>query len=394
MQPGRIPRLAVGAAAALAFTSGLYAIGAHAGVAREPRVVVDALGSPDSSPPEPLVLVTPSEGDAAIVPPPDFGGAPTRRGRLAPLHPALPGEGGVWAVVVGVDDYPGTEHDLRAAVADARDVEAALAAYGVGPERRRVLLDGSATLDNVYAALGWLVDHAGPDATAVFFFSGHVRRMLGDPDGDGEAVDEAMVTADGGLLYDGDLAVLLSSLRALRAWLSVAGCYGAGFDDAVTAGRVLTAAAAEEELAYENITLGRSYLVEYTIRRAMLEGNSRESVQAAFQWGASSVAGEYPNRVPVMVDRAVGPLALASNGAFPPPPAPASAPAAQPREPETSPSSEPPWSRGRDRGDGPTDAGWPVVLRWDGDDRDDDRDDDHDDGHDDEGRGDSHERDD
>lgn len=217
-----------------------------------------------------------------------------------PPPPAKPS--GVWALVVGIDDYPGSDEDLAAAVADARDVDEALHRYGVPRGHRMVLLGDAAHHDAVVAGLDWIVSKAGPDATAVVFLAGHVRAIGGDQDGDGEVVDEAFVTADGRELFDGEVARRLAGLEARRTWIGVAACYAAGFDDVLAPGRVLTAAAAERDLAYENSALGRSYLVEYMVRRAMIEGRASDSVQSAFRWAADELAEEHPNRVPVMID--------------------------------------------------------------------------------------------
>ena len=120
-----------------------------------------------------------------------------------------PKDGGVWAVVVGIDDYPGEDADLKAAVADARDVDSALAAYGVPANRRMLLLDRQATADNIRGSLAWMAGRASADSTVVFFYSGHVRQVAGDADRDGEAIDEAIVAADGDNVFDGEVADLL-----------------------------------------------------------------------------------------------------------------------------------------------------------------------------------------
>jgi 16S rRNA (cytosine967-C5)-methyltransferase len=56
-------------------------------------------------------------------------------------------------------------------------------------------------------AAEWLVAHAGRDATAVFFFAGHVRKLA--------SRTEAMVGADGDLITDVELSALLGGLAAL-----------------------------------------------------------------------------------------------------------------------------------------------------------------------------------
>jgi len=51
----------------------------------------------------------------------------------------------------------------------------------------------------------------------------------------------------------------------------MAACYGGGFTELMAPGRILTAAADANSLAYENESFGRSYLDEYLIHQALLE---------------------------------------------------------------------------------------------------------------------------
>jgi hypothetical protein len=282
--------------------------------------------------------------DRPIVAPASF---PRTRTTAPPRRTAYAGgpkDGGVWAVIVGVDDYPGDDADLKAAVADARDVDSALAAYGVPANRRMVLLDRQATGDNIRGALAWMAGRASADSTTVFFYSGHVRQVAGDADRDGEVIDEAMVGADGDNVFDGQVADLLRNSEARATWLGIAACYGAGFDDAIAPGRILTAAAGENDVAYENSSLGHSYMVEYMVRRAMLQGRAPGSVQEAFGWARAQIARDYPNRQPAILDRSRGPMVLGRAAA--PPAAPERKPApqpapAKPEEPKPNPAPPP-----------------------------------------------------
>lgn len=271
----------------------------------EPEPVATAASAPAPEPPPPPAPAPPPAPEPVAEPAPLVEPAPAPE----PVAPPAPSGAGVWAVIVGIDDYPGSEYDLRAGVADAREVSAALDGFGVPAGQRRVLLDGAATTEAVRGAFRWLVDHAGPDATAVVFFSGHVVEYSGDPDGDGEAVDESLLLADNGHLVDGEMKGLLGGLRAHQTWIGVAGCYAGGFDDVLAPGRVLTGAAPEGSLAYENDTFMRTYLVEYMVRRAMIE-HGMASVQEAFHWARAEIERDYPNRVPVMADHAGAPLTL------------------------------------------------------------------------------------
>lgn len=204
--------------------------------------------------------------------------------------PPLDQEGArVWAVIVGIDDYPGTDNDLRSATADAADLAAALAGFGVPGDHVLTLFDGEAGTTEVLDAVDWLVANAGPEDTAVFLFAGHIRDLgLGT---------EAMVTADSGWITDWFLAEAFQDLRARDAWFVVAGCYGGGFDELLAPGRVLTAAAGPGELAFESEAYGRSYFAEFVLRRALVEGAAGfPTVQAAVGWGAAQLALHHPNR--------------------------------------------------------------------------------------------------
>ena len=303
--------------------------------------------APEAAPPAPVTPVA-MPLERPIVAPPSFSRSPKAAKPARAIQPAPgPKDGGVWALMVGIDDYPGSDADLNAGTADAREVDAALAAYGVPGPRRILLQDQQATADNIRAGLAWLAGRASSDATVVFFYSGHVRQVTGDADRDGEATDEAIVASDGDPVYDGEVAGIFRNMEARSVWLGIAGCYGSGFDDALAPGRVLTAAAGEGDLAYENSALGHSYLVEYMVHRAMLQGRASGSVQESFSWAQGQIAKDYPNRQPVMVDRSRAPMVLGSRTQAPPaqsasePPAsaePQPAPSPDPATPPTTPS--------------------------------------------------------
>jgi len=325
--PGPLVAL-VGVAAVLGFLPGSSMQQADRRDGRSPAVHAAAPKgeAPRLSRTKPAVTMAARPGERLIVPPPlVFDGAPapnipppaTLEDRsMSAVVPA----GGVWAVIIGIDDYPGTRSDLRSAVADARDVDAALARYGVPAERRLVLTDGQARAATIQTALEWLVAHAAVDATAVVFYAGHVRKV-----GDGT---EAMLGADGELIRDEEVARRLAALRAHRAWIGIAACYGGGFTELLAPGRILTAAADADSLAYESATYDRSFLVEYMVRRAMIQGAADGSVEQAFAWAADSLGRDHPDRIPFQVDRADGELSLGVPSPAAPPPA--SAPTAEP----------------------------------------------------------------
>ena len=288
----------------------------------------------------------PPAGDAVIAPPPETFSEPASP--ATPPPPALQErfrnvvpEGGTWAVMIGINDYPGGRHDLRSAVNDVGDVNEALARMGVPGSRRLLIRDGQATADIIRTAAEWLVAHAAPEATAVFFYAGHVRKVAGS---------EAIVAADGRLVLDSELGAQMTRLRAKRAWFGIAACYGGGFTELMGPNRVLTAAAPANRLAYENLDFGRSYMVEYMIRRGWLGQQAGLTVEEAFEYARRELSASYPGRVPVQIDNVDGLLDLRPNLAVgTTQPAPSSPPPSSPP-----PSSPPPSgggsSGGNDRG--------------------------------------------
>ena len=285
--------------------------------------------------PEVVQVSSSVPGDVAIAPPP----AAFTAERSAPPPPAqLPPSrydsrtavGGTWALVIGINDYPGVSYDLRSAVNDANDVNQALAALGVTNDRRMVLRDRQAGAGTIRAALDWLTAHAGPGSTIVLFYAGHVQRV-----GDGR---EALVGSDGGIVPDTEVAAMLDRSPAERAWITIAGCYGGGFDEVVRPGRILTAAAPSDRVAYENEGFGRSYLVEYMIRRAVLT-HGISTVEGAFAWATSELQRDYPERLPVQLDGFGGEFDLRVG---PPPSSSSSSPQPAPSGSAPPPSSPPP----------------------------------------------------
>jgi hypothetical protein len=280
----------------------------------------------------------PASGSTAFV---VDGGAPTATAAAAAdrtataasrrhvsVVPSAATGSGTWALVVGINDYAGTDHDLSAAVNDAAEVQKAVLQLGAPADQVRTLLDGAASADAIRNGIDWLVANAGPDSVAVLFYAGHAVKV--------RPGTEALVGSDMGEIRDTELADRLAPLAARKAWIGIAGCYGGGFTEVLAPGRILTGAAPANGLAYENSRFARSYMVEYMVHQAIVEGRAADSVQAAFAYASDAIARDYPDRVPVEFDQSSGPLDLR------PPAAPAPAP------PQQSPSTTTPPSQGGD----------------------------------------------
>jgi hypothetical protein len=281
-------------------------------------------------------------GDVAITAPDEFVGAvpepPTAT--PPPTLDATPAaqRGGTYAVVVGVNDYPGRRYDLQAASPDALLVDQALEGFGVPVGNRVLLRDGQATAATVRAALRQLAASGDEHSTLVFAFAGHARKLDHDT--------EELVFADGETITDAELADLLRATRAKHVWLLLDSCYSGDFTEALAPGRVLTGSAAAGRISYENRRLKASYLSHFLVRKGWLEGKATgASVQAAFDYADAAIARRYPNRRPVEIDMAGEPLVLGPGSpktSTPVVPAPPPEPHRSSPPPPTTTTTEPP----------------------------------------------------
>lgn len=282
-------------------------------------------------PPAPPPVAPPAVDAVPVVPPSE-----PLTGEVAPAAPvsrpfvqarsSQPGE--VFALIVGIDDYPGSAYDLDAAVADANTVDSALARFGVPAGNRVVLRNGQARRAVVVEAIQALVQRVGPGSTVVFAYAGHVQKL-----GPGS---EAMIASDGKYLSDVDLAGLLAPSQAERMWLLIAACFAGGFTEALAPGRILTAASGPDSLAYESPQLGGSFLVHHMVREGWLEGRAGTSVQEAFAHADARIAAINASWRPLQYDRSGGPMRFTGLGYSPPSPPPPTA-----GSPSGSPSSQP-----------------------------------------------------
>jgi metacaspase-1 len=99
------------------------------------------------------------------------------------------------ALCVGINDYPGTNSDLKGCVNDANDWAGALEGRGYDV---KLLLDAKATLKNMVAALNDLIDKSGNDDSLVFTYSGHGSWLPDDNGDEPDGRDEMLCPYDVG----------------------------------------------------------------------------------------------------------------------------------------------------------------------------------------------------
>ncbi len=136
------------------------------------------------------------------------------------------------ALLVGIEDYPGSESDLDGPNNDvALFRKLLLERFGFQDEDIIELRDARATRRNLIAAFREGLGRAGEGDLAVFYYSGHgiqTAENMGltgaaDPEADGR--DEALFLADGSLLLDDELGWMVDRLRTDRALLVLDSCF-------------------------------------------------------------------------------------------------------------------------------------------------------------------------
>lgn len=155
----------------------------------------------------------------------------------------------VFAVMVGISDYPGSGNDLPLTAEDARKLQQALQRQGTLAAERVTLIDGQATRAGLRQAFQRVAAAAGPDDLFLFFYSGHGNQVRGqvsatEPDGKNETIE--MVD---GAITDDDLNEMFQQVRSRTALLILDSCFSGGFArDVVSRPGVMGLFSSEEDL--------------------------------------------------------------------------------------------------------------------------------------------------
>ncbi|WP_419939801.1 caspase family protein [Candidatus Palauibacter sp.] len=167
-----------------------------------------------------------------------------------------------YALLVGINDYPGRAADLRGPLGDVAIMHDILVRnYGFLTENILVLRDNQATRDNIIRAFASHLGQAGPDGVAAFFFSGHGREggeNIGVLDLEVNGVDESLVVWGPGeytsLILDDEVGFLLDGLEAERILVVIDACYSG--TSTMSGGPIQAKEASDSDLS--NLRLPRS----------------------------------------------------------------------------------------------------------------------------------------
>ena len=123
------------------------------------------------------------------------------------------------ALLVGINDYPGTYNDLMGCVNDVQNMQnLLLTMFGFAAQDIATLTDRGATTSNILKGLEALVSKAQPGDLLIFHYSGHGSQVT-DAEGDEpDKLDEILCPYDldwkSKMIRDDDLSKIFSSLPA------------------------------------------------------------------------------------------------------------------------------------------------------------------------------------
>lgn len=248
---------------------------------------------------------------------------------VAPLQSAgSGGEGLKFALLVGVSDYDPvcTYGDLTYSHKDALDMfDLLVNGHGWTPSNILVLLNESATAENILSGISWLESEcSNPRSTALLFFSGHGSffcNRAAIPDRD-EPVDECIMPHDGNpqtsenIIFDDTMGDLLDLLKPARVILVLDSCYSGGFiKETGSEGTMVLTSCGEREMCWEGMDTGKVQVPNGLYTHCLLEafggagdkdGDGRVSVEEAGGYAMDRVRDFTPDVQPEMFDGVEG----------------------------------------------------------------------------------------
>jgi len=210
-----------------------------------------------------------------------------------------------YAIVIGINDYPGSSSDLQYCVNDANSVVEALEnLYGYKPGNIAYITNSRATHSNITNAVNTIKENAKSGDEVFFFYSGHGAKGNAD-DGDSEKVDESIVcwTENGDFYYfwDGELKKLFENFPTNRIIFVFDSCLSGGMTDLAAPGRVINMACSESGVSYEFSDIKHGQFTYYFTVEGMLNkkadtntGDGSVTVEEAFDYAKANCVYQKP----------------------------------------------------------------------------------------------------
>ncbi|RLF44107.1 MAG: hypothetical protein DRN17_05080 [Thermoplasmata archaeon] len=161
-----------------------------------------------------------------------------------------------WAVIIGCEDYPGTEDDLNYCIDDAIDFKNALLS-GQNWASSHIMLLTDCSKSAAVSKLRWVDNQEDSNDIVVFYFSGHGAPYQGH---------EYIIFSDGGYISDSELDRELDRFEGNVAVI-LDSCYSGGFiGETAQSGRVILTACSQYESSWEGGGLENSWFTHFITR--------------------------------------------------------------------------------------------------------------------------------
>lgn len=134
-----------------------------------------------------------------------------------------------YVIQYAINDYPGTESDLKGCVNDATELKSVLMdKFSVSDSDIKTYLDSDANVENFIAGWQWVVDHAKAGDQVIFQYSGHGAQLDSTEEPDGK--EEVIVLADEKLVSGKFFNEIANDLktRGIDATLIFDSCFSGG----------------------------------------------------------------------------------------------------------------------------------------------------------------------
>jgi len=213
-----------------------------------------------------------------------------------------------YAIVIGINDYPGTGSDLQYTVADANEMtNVTLNTYKFDDVIE--LTDAAATRTAIYKAINDVKTSANSGDEVVFFFSGHGAKGKA-ADGDKNNVDQAIVvqevvqgTLQFAFIWDGELVQWFSDFKAKRIVFVFDSCLAGGMAVLKAPDRVVCMASTINSMSLEGAAWGGGhgqftyYFAEEGMRLAKADvrpQDNKVTVEEAFDYAKANCKSQTP----------------------------------------------------------------------------------------------------
>jgi metacaspase-1 len=175
-----------------------------------------------------------------------------------------------YAVVIGINDYPGTGSDLQYCVADA-ELMADVLLNQYNFTNVKTLIDNNATRTNIYTAINSF--NVDPEDEFFFFFSGHGAKGKAD-DGDKNAIDQSIVVGNSAwdgfdFIWDGELKQAFTGFPTNRIIFAFDSCLSGGMSVLKTDGRVVCMGSTINTMSLESPEWGHGQFTYYLVEQGM-----------------------------------------------------------------------------------------------------------------------------